>query len=618
MGKFTDEFEFMLKSKFQIELEEAVIHDPRAFHIDFSRLSRESPEVSDKILRAGEYFPAVEEACQKGLSYAIQDIQPSCSDILLRFDNLPRGIGRNSVDLRYRGLCRKIQSIRLSNEKPMWMRNQEVFDLLLNDLFSKKGDFYKTRDRQVFWFDKVEKTLYMVPSEEFSSLLGRLKINAEDPLLKWIVSSLRDFCLDNGELVAVHQLSWFDGQKLYLSNSESSMFVLDGKSIRAEDNGFNGVLFGWRQDWQQWSRIEPTEDGLFDKYVLRYLEIEKGEYQPQAQKHSRSLVKAWFYYRLFARQLHVILAFLGEKGSSKTTVARLIGRLVLGPSFEVSSIEKGKQDSIISLVSNQPIACLDNADEKIEWLPDILARTSSGSKISKRRLWTTNDLAEWRTGIDIMITARNPQWARDDVIDRTIPIRTGRVVESEFIPEPEIYGPLDERREEILSEMMAEANKMLGKLLSSKTSKCITRIAEFEDFARRTQMLDEGTIRSLGDMQGELEAEQEDELVTILVFWFMSEHTGRSKRSMLDATDPDRVEILTSKLFKSLKNIALTNDLAFSVKNSQSLGSRLRTIVAALKLAGIEVRKNPHSSEGSKWTFRKVSSERSSTLSPLS
>jgi len=205
-----------------------------------------------------------------------------------------------------------------------------------------------------------------------------------------------------------------------------------------------------------------------------------------------------------------------------------------------------------------------------------------------------------------MITARTPFWARDDVIDRTLPIRTGRVEESDFLPDPEIYQPLEARRSEILSEVVNSANKMLGSLRSSEPSKCKTRMAEFEDFAKRACGVEEDVFMKLIGSQGELGGEQEDELVTVVVGWFRWQSEEVHRQSKFDSNDLNDIHILTSKLFKALKNYAAANDLVFTIRSSNSLGFRLRTIAGALRLANVLLKKEPHSSEGSTWTFRKI------------
>jgi ABC-type multidrug transport system ATPase subunit len=73
----------------------------------------------------------------------------------------------------------------------------------------------------------------------------------------------------------------------------------------------------------------------------------------------------------------MIPCFLGGQGSGKTTAIRLIGRLLLGPTFDVTGIQRDREDAFTAAVTNRLVLGLDNVDSKIPWLPDALGACPS-------------------------------------------------------------------------------------------------------------------------------------------------------------------------------------------------------------------------------------------------
>jgi len=490
----------------------------------------------------------------------------------------------------------KVHQIRIEDGKRNWELHQDVCEYAI-EILGQLGKFYHA-DQQAYWFNLKDHILFSIDSMEFKVELAEIfSINPEDSLMSWVISGLKVHVLKMGKKAVVRMLTYFDraGGKLYIQNSPNTVYRLDGKKVELIPNGEDGVLFMWRREWASWEAKNEDLSNHLETCILIYLSVDSAYVDPSEAK---ALVRAWLLYGFFAERTRPILILIGEKGSAKTTVLRLIGIVLLGENFEVTGVERSKQDGLIAYLTNLPYGVIDNADEDIPWLPDTLARTATSQAIPKRKLYTTNDLAMYPTKINLGITSRDPLWARDDVIDRCIPIHTVRP--SEFIPEEEIYGPIKTMRDSIWGELLSTLNVALLKYQHKEQLRTWTRISEFEYFARTACNIKSETFQKILGLQYGLAAQREEEILTLLPSWFEAKI---QQQITLDEKN-NVMEIRTSQLLEELKSYATKEEMTLTIRNPSVLGKKIKDLQSNLRHSGIEV-SHREDGRGSIWVFRK-------------
>lgn len=104
--------------------------------------------------------------------------------------------------------------------------------------------------------------------------------------------------------------------------------------------------------------------------------------------------------------------------SGKTTSAKKIYRLIYGPYKSISEISD--QDDFDLNTSNFPLVAYDNLDTWVSWLPNRLAAGTSNTDIVTRKLYTDGDVIIRTRQAVLLLTAHNPKFTREDVIDRMV------------------------------------------------------------------------------------------------------------------------------------------------------------------------------------------------------
>ena len=179
----------------------------------------------------------------------------------------------------------------------------------------------------------------------------------------------------------------------------------------------------------------------------------------------------------------MIPTFLGPQGSGKTTGERLIGRLLLGPDFEVSGLQRDREDALTAALSNRVILGVDNADSRIPWLPDALAVYATGQRFRLRRLYTTNEEACYSSRAILLLSSRDPQFNRPDVSERLLPFHFARP--ENYQAEHILFRDLEARRQEIMGALLQRVALIADLLPHTEPTPLPFRMADFATFGFR-------------------------------------------------------------------------------------------------------------------------------------
>lgn len=495
----------------------------------------------------------------------------------------------------------KINSIRLDGRSRPFEKKRSIAKLVLQAL-AQSGRLIRTPDNTIYFFNATKKTLEPIEGEEFrSALYDQFGLNPTEEDTRFVERDLKTDGMCRGERAEVRSLSfWSEKDKsLYVSGNNGTLFRLDGETISTHDNGTDGVLFlsDRRADLVQPDFGAPIEHftAVFDGLSLAGDDASKSKVL--------ALIKVWVLGIFFLEAIPVrpILALIGEQGSGKTTLARRVGLVLYGPSFDVGSFRTdatGEADFIASISARRFVA-FDNADARIKWLPDHLAKIATGAGIERRKLYTTNELQTFPTNCFLAITSRDPRWKRDDVTQRLLPVRM-ETIGTEKLPESNLKRAVSEARPLIWGAMLNAMNRVIAAIREEQgVFTSAHRLADFHRFgylaspALGVEEEFSGAMESLNREQMALLGEG-DEKLDLFKAWFQTktpDWTGET----LDSQE----------LFQALKTVYSGLDHTFLFPNPTSLGSWIGRHKELLKSqCGVTVDRERTSTER-KWFFRK-------------
>ena len=176
-----------------------------------------------------------------------------------------------------------------------------------------------------------------------------------------------------------------------------------------------------------------------------------------------------------------ILALLGEHGSGKTTIGRILLLLIFGKNADVTSLRE--PDDFDTAVGNNHLVVFDNVDDKRAWLNDKLAIAATGGNIRKRKLYTDNSEIVIPIQSSIAITSRTPHFDRADVSERLLLMKLTRL--DTFMAESRLLKEVYENRSRLMSELIEDLQKALTALRDNRhyDVKGFFRMADFFDFS---------------------------------------------------------------------------------------------------------------------------------------
>jgi hypothetical protein len=100
---------------------------------------------------------------------------------------------------------------------------------------------------------------------------------------------------------------------------------------------------------------------------------------------------------------------------------------LFGLTERVTAVLKNGESDFWTNLDAGGLACFDNADTKIEWLPDALAAAATAGSCNKRKLYSDSVLVTQRARAWAAVTSAVPNFASDaGLADRLIVIRLGR------------------------------------------------------------------------------------------------------------------------------------------------------------------------------------------------
>jgi hypothetical protein len=473
----------------------------------------------------------------------------------------------------YDTLKREILRIRENADKKnrlaQFQIEAAVADLIRSDLLERGALYNDTQS--AYYFLAEEKNLIEINQDDdpFKIMMGHYGLNPSEHIFSYVFEDLKREAMENGLVTEVHRLAYYhqDVHSLYLSNQDSQMYRITPDAIELVDNGTDGVLFLSEYASQPFEvTLEPIATSPLDDHIFHEINFEEDALSPDER---RLLFALWFYSIFFESIMPTkpIVALIGEKGSGKTTTLRKVGALLLGDTFDVASLTEDPKD-FDAAVTNAPFVVIDNADSKASWLNDKLAVAATGGKVRKRELYTTNKLVDFPIKSFIAITARTPQFRREDVAERLLIMRVGRL--KAFKSEKHMLREVVKNREKIMSEVVGHLQEVVRALAAAGEEAEVVafRMADFADFSIKVARYAgvNGKVKSIFEkltLEQALFTLEGEPIIDLLSLWLKkAENRGR--------------EVTAQELCNELGGLAFKNGIEFPYeKKVQSFAQRL-------------------------------------------
>ena len=507
-------------------------------------------------------------------------------------------------------------------DRPDWRVSPLLSDAnKLTSLLNGQG-YFVNGGSDAYFFDQDQRRLVFLDKDDrdLRILLGeRYRINRQDQLYAYLLEHMLREAHIRGRHSLVRRFSYYEQESnvVYLDMGDSRLLKISADGIEVRDNGQDGVLFLPMPEQEPWDYKPGHRPRLLrDRLIARVNFTEEGgEFTDQQQ---RALLLAWMLSMAFESMMptKVIAMAIGPGESGKSSLFRIVGRILIGRDFEVDSLlqdQKGEEDFWVSLAHSFFI-CYDNVDQVVRWLPDALAQVATGIRRSKRQLHTTAQLHRNKVSCMLAVTARTPTVSlrREDVAGRTLifnlrPLDTKR-------PEYEIQDEIIRLRDELMSGYAGMVQKVLQTPLAD------VQVADpgmrMADFARIATWIGNGLGPEMGDLMNEVIsrirlsqyrfATEEDSLTTLLSIW-LTRNAPMLDGGMdgLGRTPNAGRKVATRELLLELNAIAKEYDMRLRAPNPTALGIQIRNLEAALSQHFVIER--GHSKGGNTWSFEMLS-----------
>jgi len=175
---------------------------------------------------------------------------------------------------------------------------------------------------------------------------------------------------------------------------------------------------------------------------------------------------------------HPIPVLYGPQGSAKTTLFRMLSRLIDPSALEVLSFPRSPAE-LVQQLSHHWSPFYDNISSIPTWVSDILCRTVTGEGFSKRELFSDDEDVIYEFRRCVGMNGVNVAAHRPDLLDRCILFGLESISPERRKPEESIWRAFEEERPRLLG----SALDVLSQAMALRKSVPLTRLPRMADFA---------------------------------------------------------------------------------------------------------------------------------------
>lgn len=393
------------------------------------------------------------------------------------------------------------KSIKLANkardiEGAVHIKNQATMKFVVQDL-KEKGEFFQSEGRYFFlkYFDNIAYDITSDAEDMGGLLIDYYEINTSEPTSKYIIVKISNVCLKFGKEVVTSTFTHYNKKdnSLLVYNFKDIVYHIKADGTRKKTkNGQKGVVFLKTKD------AIPFYIDLVAKFAGNPLDsllfnevLAKGNYKVSeynlSPRDNAILILYFFNTFLFMNYFETrpIACFIGDSGSGKTAICKLLYRIIYGEKFKVSSMPS-TEENFNTLITNSSLNVLDNAETSPIWLMDKLAIISTGGCISQRKLFANNKKMVFPIDCMLFLTSMEPRFTRKDIAKRTLLFYFDSLKCKGYIPENRLMSKVLDKRDVLLNEIIGLHIPFILKAIEEFNEPefvATFRMAEFDEFS---------------------------------------------------------------------------------------------------------------------------------------
>lgn len=291
-----------------------------------------------------------------------------------------------------------------------------------------------------------------------------------------------------------------------------------------------------------------------------------------------------------------LLCLIGEQGSGKTTVAKIIRALIDPSHVPVRTLPREERDLVVEAENNRMLVH-DNLSGIQAWLSDAYCRLSTGGGFGTRRLYSNREEELFYALRPVILNGIDDLTTRGDLADRAITLRLRAIDRAERRTETDVWAAFRRDQPLILGALFGAVSTALGRV-EGVTLDTLPRMADFAEWAVAAEP-------ALPISEGA----------------FMDAYTGNRASAREDAVANDTVASAIVDMLDDVgewtgKTSTLLEDLKPYVPDPdrpprdypntyQAMGHHLRRIMPALRGVGIDREDDPRERSRT-FTLRKI------------
>lgn len=348
----------------------------------------------------------------------------------------------------------------------------KLLSLITDQNCSFFHDQYKEPHARFLAGDHYE--VWKTRSKQFKRWLAYLLWESEEEgataeTLGTVLNVLEAKALFRGPLIVLeNRIAWYEDALWYDLGDRKC------RAVRISTNGWAiieepPILF--RRFAHQEAQVEPVRDGTLD-LLLPFVNL--------ADKTTQSVLLLVYLVSCFIPGIpHPIPNLHGSQGSAKTTLARMLRRIVDPSKMEVLSFPSNSREFVQQLAHHY-FAFFDNISEITDSVSDLLCRAVTGEGVSKRELYSDDEDIIYAFRRCIGLNGVNPSAKKPDLLDRSILLKLERIPEEQRREERTVLEEFDAVRPQILGAVF----DALSAAMRLRESVQLTRLPRMADFAR--------------------------------------------------------------------------------------------------------------------------------------
>ena len=279
-----------------------------------------------------------------------------------------------------------------------------------------------------------------------------------------------------------------------------------------------------------------------------------------------------------------LLILQGEHGSTKSTTARFLRKLIDPASAPLRTIPRDERDLMIAATNGWALA-FDNLSFIKPWLSDAFCRLATGGGFATRQLYTDSEEVIFDAMRPIILNGIADIAYRNDLVDRAITVTLPNLNEADRVEESALRRTFGNLQPGIMGALLDAVSTALRNF-SEVQIEALPRMA---DFAHWVVAAEPSLPWEPGGFMEAYEANREEAIVVALE----SDPVAEAVRELLDA---NLIWVGTmAQLLEELR-VGLSDDVKRSKswpRNARSLSGRIRRAAPFLRTVGIEFKTLP-------------------------